>query len=556
MTISVLQERQTSSGSGTVSSIVLAFSNPVVVGSSFHSICQSADNAASYTCSDSVNGSHGAALDNIDAPADATRAAHFKFDNTASGTPTVTITPNVSAGFPGIWIREIGGTSGYDTHAGQLQTHPVGTGPDALTSGTAIPASQPGLVSGLSVDCTGGTVMNTGTGFTSTLSGWQFGFGVDFARAEHLRYTSTSALAATFTQGGVSDNYLTVAAFFKEGGTVATTGWAPPISSAHPGRSPGRSQRFYQSPKAYNAAGSGILAGIDGLTFGQTGTLTGAGVLAGTAALTFGQTGNLTGVGALAGTSGLVFAQTGAITGAGALVGTSGLVFGQTGALTGAGALAGSSALLFNETGALTGAGALSGSSAVVFGQTGAIVGAGALTGSSALAFGQTGTLTGSGLLSGLSALTFGASATADVPSGSISGTTAITLAASGTLTATGTLAGIAAMLFGAFGALDQPNTTQPGPVDSPRSAEGWRRKKRKRKLLPEPVFVSPASFEHAPPQAVIDTVPDFTALAQTLGEAPAALSARIDREIEFLMREHAERDDEEALVLILTALD
>lgn len=100
--------------------------------------------------------------------------------------------------------------------------------------------------------------------------------------------------------------------------------------------------------------------------------------------------------------------------------------------------------------------------------------------------------------------------------------------------------------------------STQPGPVDSPRIAEGfYRRKKRRKPLeLPEPVFISPASFERAPPQAVIDKVPDFTTLAQTLGEAPAALSARIDREIEFLMRERAERDDEEALVLILTALD
>jgi hypothetical protein len=217
-------------------------------------------------------------------------------------------------------------------------------------------------------------------------------------------------------------------------------------------------------------------------------------------------------------------------------------------------ASSGQADLQFGQSGTLTGAGALAGTSALVFGQTGAVTGSGALAGSSALIFGQTGAIAGAGALTGSSALVFGASGTAD--SGAISGTSAITFAASGTLTATGTLAGSAAMLFDAFGTLDPLTTTQPGPVDSPRSAEGWYRRKRKKKLIQlatESVFISPAETL---PQAVIDTVPDFTSLAQRVGEAPAALSARIDREIEYLMREQAERDDEEALVLILTSLE
>jgi len=103
-------------------------------------------------------------------------------------------------------------------------------------------------------------------------------------------------------------------------------------------------------------------------------------------------------------------------------------------------------------------------------------------------------------------------------------------------------------------------NSTQPGPLDSPRIAEGlYRRKKKKLRRIEEPespVFISPASFERAPPQEVIDKVPNFATLAKTVGTDPAVLSAQIDREIEFLMRQEAERDDEEALVLILTALD
>ena len=96
---------------------------------------------------------------------------------------------------------------------------------------------------------------------------------------------------------------------------------------------------------------------------------------------------------------------------------------------------------------------------------------------------------------------------------------------------------------------------------NNPRSAQGHYRlkgKRRKQKIpeLPPAVFISPASFERAPPQAVIDKVPDFTGLAQTLGAEPAALSRAIDVEIKRLMAQQAERDDEEALMLILSALD
>lgn len=96
------------------------------------------------------------------------------------------------------------------------------------------------------------------------------------------------------------------------------------------------------------------------------------------------------------------------------------------------------------------------------------------------------------------------------------------------------------------------------GPPEGPTISEGAYRRKRKPKFirLPKPIFIAPASFERASPQAVIDKVPDFTAITQTLGENAAALSARIDAEIEHLMREAAERDDEEALVWILRALD
>lgn len=99
--------------------------------------------------------------------------------------------------------------------------------------------------------------------------------------------------------------------------------------------------------------------------------------------------------------------------------------------------------------------------------------------------------------------------------------------------------------------AQSQPGTSA-GSLSSGGISQGQWRRKRKPLRSAQPVFIAPASLERAPSQAVIDRVPDFT--AQTLGAA--ALSARIDREIELLMREDAERDDEEALLLIFNALD
>lgn len=423
-------------------------------------------------------------------------------------------------------------------------------------------------------------------------------FGADKVNAS-AGATGTVSGSLTFTGTGGDTGGWLIALAVAAAGTTAPAQW-PRSSPSHPGRSPGQGgQRFYQSLKSYAVSSVGVLSGSADLVFGQTGTVSGTGALNATAALLVGQAGALTGSGALAGTSALTFSQTGAITGAGALSGSSALVFAQTGAVTAVGALAGSAALVFGQTGTLTqpglvgsaalvfgqtgvlsasgvlagssalafgqtallaAQGALSGTSALVFGQSATLTAAGILAGSSALIFAQTATLTATGVLAGTSALTFGASATADVPAGTLQGTAALSFGASGTLTAFGALIGACQILFDASGTLTQPDSGKAGPVDSPRSAEGFYRRKRKtlrRAIEPEqPVFIAPASFEHAPPQAVIDRVPDFTTLAQRLGESPAALSVRIDREIEFLMREAQERDDEEALVLILTALE
>jgi hypothetical protein len=392
---------------------------------------------------------------------------------------------------------------------------------------------------------------------------------------------SSRVVSAT---GTYSDTY-TIASFeyaafaiasFKQasGGVAATVGWRSTQPLNPPGNSPSRFGRFNQLPRGYLSTaqtsgssaltiaqtgaltGTGALAGTSALVVGQTGAVTGAGAMTAASALVVNQTAALTGAGALAGQSGLVFGQTGTLTQPG-LVGAASLVFGQSGALSASGVLAGSSALQFAQTAALTGAGAIAGASALTFAQAATLIAAGTLAGSGALTFAQTAALAATGALAGTSAHTFGASGTADLPAGALAGTSALSFGGSAALSAFGELIGNCQIIVDASANTGQVSL-QPGPVDSPRIAEGYyRRKKKLRKLErpAEPVFIAPASLERLP-QAVIDRVPNFTTLAQTLGEQPALLSARIDSEIAHLMQIADERDDEEALAWILKVID
>lgn len=213
MTISVLQETQNSIGTS-VANLALAFVSNITLGSSIHVICCGVDTATSFTCSDTLNGSYGVALDIIDIGPDTLRVAHFNFSNSATGANTVTITPNVSTTFVGIWIREIGGTSGLDKHAALANLAP-GTGANAVTSGLATPTVQPGLVSALCTDSTTDVVPTIGSGFTTGIPGWTFG-NVNSSQSESLRYLALTALAGTFTSASATDNFGVLAAFYKE----------------------------------------------------------------------------------------------------------------------------------------------------------------------------------------------------------------------------------------------------------------------------------------------------------------------------------------------------
>jgi len=207
--INVIQEI-TNFSSGGVTSYALALTNPVQKGSSIHvTVVATSTLIATLGCSDSINGSYGAALDQIATSATGDQVnGHFKFDNTGSGTPTITGTSTVATVI-GLWIREIANTDGYIAHAGQDQVHP-GTGANAVTSGAVTPSYAPGLISAVVCEVVGSDGYSVGSGFTIGVHG-------DNTMTESIRYTTRASQAATATDSnGATGESVTLAAWFKE----------------------------------------------------------------------------------------------------------------------------------------------------------------------------------------------------------------------------------------------------------------------------------------------------------------------------------------------------
>ncbi|MDB6107838.1 MAG: hypothetical protein JWO52_7837 [Gammaproteobacteria bacterium] len=229
--MSIALAQNTSGTGGFVLTLAQAYAGAVGAGSSLYAVfAYSDEHGSGITCADSVNGAWTAVGTPLHDTTNAYWYGAFKFDNTGAGTPTVTLTyagnqPNKT----GIWIAEVSGTSGYDTQAAQLVVSP-GTATDAISSGAATPSSQPGLIIGAAICPAATTTQAAGTGFADNGAFWNFGSG-DVARMESLRYTSLSALAATFTAAVANGTftYGAIAALFKEGsppaGNSASVAW-------------------------------------------------------------------------------------------------------------------------------------------------------------------------------------------------------------------------------------------------------------------------------------------------------------------------------------------
>lgn len=235
-TAAILQETSTSNGAVAAGTIVKAFALALTPGSYLRVVCSGDSGAvASFGCQDPTNGPYTLVDTNVNAT-DGVRMAQFVVLNSASTAVTVTITPNASAEFLGIWIQEIGGVSGWDSplgHVMNLQPAP-GSGANAVSSGNLTPSTQPGLLVALTADTSGlGGTLTAGTGFTSGAAGWNFGSAGNSALSESLHYITTTAKAATFTTGNAGDNYMTAAMLFIEG-TSGGGSTFPPLPGLGP----------------------------------------------------------------------------------------------------------------------------------------------------------------------------------------------------------------------------------------------------------------------------------------------------------------------------------
>jgi hypothetical protein len=93
----------------------------------------------------------------------------------------------------------------------------VGTGTDAVVSGTASNASQPAICWGVSTDSQGNSVPNAGTGFTSRV-------GANALRLEDKALSTMTSQQATFTNSsGASRNHITYMIIADEPGAGGDT---------------------------------------------------------------------------------------------------------------------------------------------------------------------------------------------------------------------------------------------------------------------------------------------------------------------------------------------
>ena len=164
---------------------------------------------------------------------------HFVSSVTSAGAIVCTVNYNASAQYRAVCVKEIRGSSGYDSAAAAYNyTYDAnpGTGTDAVSSGaTPTLTRQPALVSGFSQDVfgTNGSPL-PGTGFSADSIGWGYGSPTLTSRGENKRVVDTTGVAATFTQLGAGANieHLSVVAVFLEVSTitrpsadVTTSGW-------------------------------------------------------------------------------------------------------------------------------------------------------------------------------------------------------------------------------------------------------------------------------------------------------------------------------------------
>jgi hypothetical protein len=149
-------------------------------------------------------------------------AAHFECLNAVAGTYTVTCTLGSAESFRGLCIARYSGLANTGSaQVAQALVNSPGSGANAIGPGNITPASQPGILRGVVMDCSGAgePSVTAGTGFTTrgAMSNIDSAFGVK-SGTEDKAITSTSAVAATFTAGSGTGNFLSMGYFALDGG--------------------------------------------------------------------------------------------------------------------------------------------------------------------------------------------------------------------------------------------------------------------------------------------------------------------------------------------------
>jgi hypothetical protein len=141
------------------------------------------------------------------------KVTEFLADNIIGGSITLTASYGGSSNMQWILTQEISGQalSAFDSRSTNYQPSPSPTTTDGITTGNATIVSQPNLLLGL---CMGAGGTSIGTGFNFDSFGGNFPIaGVGYTGAwvtEYLRTTSTTAKAATWTNGSSGDYALSM----------------------------------------------------------------------------------------------------------------------------------------------------------------------------------------------------------------------------------------------------------------------------------------------------------------------------------------------------------
>jgi hypothetical protein len=213
MTISVVQEQQTSSNS---SASNIGLSITVSGGDYLHVIVTNDSGSGnSIEVSSLVDGTNSyTSLDDINDGTDHQRIRHYWTGPVIGGTYTLTATFSATCVARGLLVAEIGGTSGLIAHNANVQASP-GTGSNAVTSGTLTYTGVPALIYSLVASTADTTSNTTGTGFTNLGFKWTVIQGSQGAQTEYLITAVNSVTAATYT-ASVNSTRMTVAGVWQQ----------------------------------------------------------------------------------------------------------------------------------------------------------------------------------------------------------------------------------------------------------------------------------------------------------------------------------------------------